>query len=73
MKTALMPLPRPAPSASAPNCLNALPLHFRSEAFAEDLDDAAPPRGVRAPSSGVALRLPLLGVALATTLDWLGR
>ncbi len=73
MKTALLPFHRatqPGPTAA---CLDAQPLHFRSEAFAEDLDVAVEPRKVRAPSSGMALRLPLLGVALAATLDWLGR
>ena len=73
MKTALLPMPRPAQPASTLVCLDTLPMHFRSEAFAEDLDDATPPRSVQAPGHGLALRLPLLGVAVAATLDWLGR
>ncbi len=73
MKTALLPSYSAAQPASSLTCLDALPPHFRSEAFAEDLDVAAELRNVRAPNSGLALRLPLLGVALASTLDWLGR
>jgi hypothetical protein len=55
---------------------DSLPALYRSEAFAEDLDDSrsdsAVAAGTGARLSGWASRSPLLGVVLAPMLGWLG-
>ena len=78
MKKPLMSVPsRPGvPPTPKQAVEGSVPALFRSEAFAEDLTEAAePPPSLQVwhSASEAASRVPLLGLAMTTLLGWFGR